>query len=357
MSSGRALASAGTSLAPTPGAAVIVALVALLGASIIVASGVGAVEVPLSTMVEVVLGNDTLADPQAAAVWQHIRLPRVLLGVMVGASLGCAGALLQGLFRNALADAGVIGLSTGGALGAATATLLASRLATPLAGVLAGLYLPAAAFVGALLAAIVLERMAAREGAGIARLLLAGVAINALAGAGIGLLVTIANDAELRTITFWTLGSLGGATWPLVLAVAPFALVPLLLLPRLARALDLLLLGERAAGHLGVDVVGLQRKVVILTSAMVGASVAATGVIGFVGLLVPHALRLIIGPGHRLLLPASALGGASLVVLADLCARVVVAPSELPIGLITALFGAPMFLWLIDRRRAAEVRT
>lgn len=354
--SGRAVASVGTSLAPTPGAAVIVALVALLGASIIVASGVGAVEVPLSTMLEVVLGDGVASDSQAAGVWLHIRLPRVLLGVLVGASLGCAGALLQGLFRNALADAGVIGLSTGGALGAATATLIASRLASPLVGVLAGLYLPAAAFAGALVAAIVLERMAAREGAGIARLLLAGVAINALAGAGIGLLVTVADDAELRTITFWTLGSLGGATWPLVLAVAPFAMVPLLMLPRLARGLDLLLLGERAAGHLGVDVARLQRKVVILTSAMVGASVAATGVIGFVGLLVPHALRLVIGPGHRLLLPASALGGASLIVLADLLARTVVVPSELPIGLITALVGAPMFLWLIDRRRAAEVR-
>ncbi len=329
----------------SPQRTLIAALAAILIASATVASAVGAVDVAPSTMLEVMFGR-AVTDPQGGAVWTHVRLPRVALAILVGAALATAGAVLQGLFRNPLADAGVIGLSSGGALGAATATIFAARAGA----VGGGLYLPIAAFAGALCAAIALERIAAREGSSAARLLLAGVAINALAGAATGIVVTVASDAELRTIMFWTLGSLGGATWPLVLGVAPFVLAALLLLPRLARELDLLLLGERAATHLGVDVARLERRIIVLTSAMVGAAVAAAGVIGFVGLLVPHVVRLLIGPGHKALLPASALGGAALLVLADLASRLVIAPSELPIGLVTAFLGAPMFLWLVERR-------
>ncbi len=339
-----------TSLAPTPEATVLLALTALLGGCVVVASGVGAVEVSPRVMWQTMV--EGAASSVEGRIWLHVRLPRVLLAVLVGAALATAGALLQGLFRNPLADAGVIGLASGGALGAAGATLLVTRSALQLSGALAGLYLPLAAFVGALVAALVLERLAVRERTNAARLLLAGVAINALAGAATGILVTLADDAELRTITFWTLGSLGGATWPLLAAAGPLLVLALVVAPRLARALDLLLLGERAAAHLGVDVVRTQRHVVVLASALVGSAVATSGVIGFVGLVVPHLVRLLLGPAHRALLPASALGGAVLVVLTDLLARTVVAPRELPLGLVTALLGAPLFLWMLQRRGA-----
>jgi iron complex transport system permease protein len=182
-------------------------------------------------------------------------------------------------------------------------------------------------------------------------LILAGIAVNAIAGAFTGLFIFVANDVQLRTIVFWTLGSLGGATWRAVWSVLPFIGIGLLLLPRWGRQLNLLVLGEREARHLGVDTERLRFALVVLAALITGASVAVAGIIGFVGLIVPHIIRLVAGPDHRLLLPASALAGASLLLLADLAARTLVLPRELPLGVVTALAGGPFFLWLLHRTR------
>jgi len=186
----------------------------------------------------------------------------------------------------------------------------------------------------------------------VATMLLAGIAINALAGAGTGLMIFLADDQQLRDVTFWTLGSLGGATWTVVGAVLPFLLIALVATPYLARALNAMLLGEAEARHLGVNTQRVKRLVIVLAALAVGAAVAVSGVIGFIGLVVPHLLRLAAGPDHRLLLPGSALLGGALLVLADLLARTVVAPAELPLGILTALVGGPFFLWLLLQRRS-----
>jgi iron complex transport system permease protein len=282
-----------------------------------------------------------------------IRLPRIALAAMIGALLAAAGAVMQGLFRNPLADPGLLGVSGGAAL-AAAATIVAGNKA--LAGTAVKLpleILPLAAFFGALVTTSALYRFATQEGrTSIATLLLGGLAVAALANAGIGLLVFLADDRQLRDITFWMLGSLSGATWAKVAAVAPFAGVLALALPFIARGLDLLVLGEAEAFYSGISVERLKRVSIVLVAAAAGAAVAVTGVIGFVGIVVPHLLRLAIGPGHRLLLAASALLGASLLLAADTFARVLAAPAELPIGIVTAIIGAPFFLVLLLRQRA-----
>ncbi len=185
----------------------------------------------------------------------------------------------------------------------------------------------------------------------VATMLLAGIAVNALAGAGTGFLTFMATDAQLRNITFWSLGSLGGTTWTAVSAVAPCMLTGLLLLPWLARSLNVFLLGEAEAGHLGIQIERLKRRVIVLVALAVGAAVSTAGIIGFIGLVVPHVVRLLLGPDHRYVLPGSALLGASLLIGADLVARTVVAPAELPLGIVTVVLGAPCFLWLLLRQR------
>jgi len=279
------------------------------------------------------------------AVILALRMPRVLLAMLVGAALGCGGTAMQGLFRNPLADPGLIGVSAGAALGAVCVIVLGGS-------VLAGSFAVAmAAFVGGLLATCLVYALGRRR-AGVATLLLAGVAINAIAMAGVGLLTYLASENQLRDLTFWSLGSLGGATWARLAVVAPLMLLPLLLLPRMAHALNALLLGEHEAALLGFRPRRLQPLLIGLVALAISAAVAMTGVIGFVGMVVPHLLRMLWGPDHRLLLPASALGGAALLVAADTLARTVVAPAELPIGVLTALVGGPFFLWLLLRSRA-----
>lgn len=294
-------------------------------------------------------------NAQEASVFWAIRLPRIALGALVGATLAAAGASIQGLFRNPLADPGLIGVSGGAALGAVSVIVLgAGGLGAGVIGSAAGwlgaVLMPLAAFVGGLGATQVVVRLARVQGrTTVAMMLLAGIAVNALAGAGIGSLMFVASDAQLRSATFWTLGSVGGATWRTVLITAPALLACILGVPRLARALDLMLLGESEARHLGLSIERVKRIIVLLAALGVGAAVSATGLIGFVGLVVPHVLRLLLGPGHRALLPGSALLGASLLVIADLVARSIVAPAELPIGIVTAVLGAPLFLWLLVR--------
>ena len=287
------------------------------------------------------IGGDV--ELQKDAVLWTIRLPRVLLSLSVGSALGVSGAALQGVFRNPLADPGLIGVSSGAALGA-VAAIVGGFSAFGLWSV------PFAAFLGSILATLLVFSMAHRNGrVEVVTLVLCGVAINALSGAGIGLLTSIANDRQLREVSFWQLGSVGGATWETIRAIVPFVLIALLILPRLARRLDLLVLGEREARHLGVNVERTRLTVIVLCGLACGAAVAVAGILSFVGLIVAHLIRLVNGPGHRVLLPASALGGAAMLTFADLIARTAVVPREIPLGVMTAMLGAPIFLFLIRR--------
>ncbi|SDW05276.1 iron complex transport system permease protein [Pseudomonas kuykendallii] len=289
---------------------------------------------------------------QAELILGQIRLPRTLLGLAVGAVLALSGVAMQGLFRNPLADPGLVGVSSGAALGAAVAIVAGASLG----GVPAAFepyLLSFCAFVGGLGVTALVYRLGRHDGqTSVATMLLAGIALTALAGAAIGLFTYMADDSTLRSLTFWNMGSLNGASyarlWPLLIV----ALAVSLWLPRRARALNALLLGESEARHLGFEVERLKRELVFCTALGVGAAVAAAGLIGFIGLVVPHLVRLIAGPDHRILLPASALAGASLLLLADLVARLALAPAELPIGIVTAMIGAPFFLYLLLRGRA-----
>jgi len=282
-----------------------------------------------------------------------LRLPRVLMAALVGAALATSGAAMQGLFRNPLVEPGLVGISAGAALGAIGMIVLGGGLLAALPALLGSFGVALAAFGGGL-AATLLVYLIGRLRPGMATLLLAGVAVNAVVMAGVGLLTYLATEHQLRDLSFWTLGSLGGTDWVRLAAVAPPMLLPVLLLPRQARALNALLLGEHEAALLGFDPARLRRRLVALVALATGAAVAMCGVIGFVGLLVPHVLRLLWGPDHRLLLPASALAGGALVIAADAAARVAVAPAELPIGVLTALLGGPFFLWLLLRTRIGE---
>lgn len=329
------------------------ALLSCLLALVLAAALLGLVSGPLALglgdlLAVAGLGPGPAPDYASAVLWQ-IRLPRVLLALLIGSALAVSGAAMQGLFRNPLADPGLVGVSAGAALAATLWLALAplGALALP-----ASWGLPAAAFLGGGAAALLALRLGQREGrTSVATLLLAGLSINAIALAGIGLLQQLGDDATLRDITRWMLGSLGKAGWREIALATPLLLAPLLLLHRDAPALDVLLLGEREASHLGVDVERLKRRILVLAVLAVAASVAVAGMIGFIGLLAPHLVRLIAGPGHRLLLPASALVGALLLLLADTAARQVAAPLELPVGALTALIGGPFFLWLLARLR------
>ncbi len=281
-----------------------------------------------------------------------IRLPRVILGALIGASLAVSGAVMQGLFRNPLADPGIVGVSAGAGLGAVSMIVLGGTFLAPLIALFGFYALPLAAFFGALAFTLILYRVATRRGqTSIATMLLAGIALGAMAGAYMGVLVYIADDRQLRDLTFWGLGSLAGANWVKIAAAGPFIVLALLISPFLARGLNGLALGEAAASHLGIPVQRFKRIAIVVVAAATGASVAVSGGIGFVGVVVPHLLRLMIGPDHRYLLPAAALLGASLLLLADAVSRTIVAPSELPIGIVTAAVGAPFFLWILLRRR------
>lgn len=291
-------------------------------------------------------------EMKAGVLW-NLRLPRVICGLLVGAGLALAGAAMQGLFRNPLADPALIGVSSGAALGASIGIIAFGYLQVLLGSfALSGtLIIAGMAFVGGFLAAIMVQRMGQHGGrTAVATMLLAGIAINALCGACTGLMLFLADDNQLRDITFWMLGSLGAATWTLAGGMAVVTLFMLGWLMRQAGAFNALLLGEAEANHLGYEVERFKRRAVFLTALLVGLAVSFTGVIGFVGLVVPHLIRLAAGADHRFLFPASALLGGTLLVLADTICRNL-GPAELPIGIITAILGAPFFLYLMRRQR------
>ncbi|NYH25160.1 FecCD family ABC transporter permease [Paraburkholderia bryophila] len=329
------------------------ALAVALGLATLAAICIGAYRISPALVWSALLATpaDLANDPalqQARAVLLQIRLPRVVLALLVGAGFGSAGSALQALFRNPLADPGLIGISSGAALGASTLIVLG-----PMIGALSLVWLPAAAFLGALTVAALVYRLAAARGRlALPLLLLAGIAINALAGAAIGLLTYLADDAQLRSLTFWSLGSLGGAQWPVLGAVAPFVVTGALVIARNSHALNALQLGETEAQHLGVPAQAVKRTVLVASALGVGALVSCTGVIGFIGLVAPHCVRLACGPDQRVVMPGAILLGATLTVLADLAARTVAAPAEVPLGILTALIGAPFFLALLWRSRS-----
>ncbi|WP_458761345.1 FecCD family ABC transporter permease [Afipia sp. TerB] len=339
-----------------PAAFVIAVLLCGLFAVALVATTIGAAGIPLPRLFAA-LGWHDLADSSALTrdqlVLWSIRIPRIAVAAIIGAMLAVSGAIMQGLFRNPLADPALVGVSSGGAFAAAATIVISDTAWAANYQFLQSSLLPFAAFGGSLLTTVILYRIASRDGrTSVAIFLLAGLAIAALANAGIGLLVFVADDRQLRDITFWLLGSLSGATWPKAATIAPIAVLGLLAIPLIARGLDVLALGESEAFHSGVDVERLKKICIVVVSAMTGAAVSICGVIGFVGIVVPHLLRLVIGPGHRLLLPASALLGAILMIGADTMARVLAAPAEVPVGILTAAFGAPFFLYILLRQRA-----
>jgi iron complex transport system permease protein len=319
-------------------------LVAALLVACLAGISIGAYTIPFPDVLAA-LGRAISGQPLsvADAVVVDIRAPRVVLAVIVGASLATAGVIMQGIFANPLAEPGLVGVSSGAAVAAVLAIVLGLTgfgfWMLPLAAVVGGLAVTAAVYL--------LARVDGRTE--VLTLILTGVAVNAFAGAAIGLLMSVSDDAQLRSITFWNLGSLSAATWSSVLLVLPLALLGLALAPLLARPLDLLALGERGASHLGVDVERIRRVAILVTAVLTAAAVAVAGIVAFIGLVVPHALRLVLGPAHRRLIPSAALGGATLLVLADLVARTIVAPREIPLGVLTALIGSPVFFWLLRR--------
>ncbi|MEU2870378.1 iron ABC transporter permease [Streptomyces olivoreticuli] len=327
-------------------------MTAALLALCLLSAGLGAYDIPVgdvlgSLLHRVGLGGHALDRVGESVLW-NVRLPRVALALLVGASLGCAGALMQGVFGNPLAEPGVIGISAGAAVGAVASIALGLTF-------LGNWTVAVCAFAGGLVTVLLVYALSRSGGrTEVVTLILTGIAVNAFAGALIGLFLFLADSAQVTQITFWQLGSLAQATWPKVLAVLPCAVAGLAVAPWFARKLDLLALGERPARHLGVDVERLRLVLVLVVALLTAAAVAVAGIVTFVGLLVPHLLRMAAGPGHRFLVPGSALGGALVLVAADLAARTAAQPAELPLGVLTALLGSPFFFWLLRRTRRRQ---
>jgi len=323
-------------------------LAALLVAVSLVSLGTGASGASLWAALGQLARGDAIG-PREAVILFDIRLPRLAMGAMVGAALAVSGAVMQGLFRNPLADPGLVGVGAGAGLGAIGAIVLGAALPFALGHSL----VPVAAFLGGWATTILLYRLSTSRGrTSVAVMLLGGIALGALAGALSGILIYMADDAQLRDLTFWGLGSLAGATWDKVLVAGPLIALALAAMPFLARALNALALGEGPAAHLGIPVQRMKTIAILTVAAATGAAVAVSGGIGFVGIVVPHLLRIITGPDHRYLLPNAALLGAALLIAADIIARMVIAPAELPIGIVTATLGGPFFLWILLRNRS-----
>lgn len=322
----------------------------------------GAMYIPVSYIIHSIadaigLSDSLQADQAYQTVLYLVRLPRVLQGLLIGAALGISGAAIQGVFRNPLAEPGLIGISSGASLFAVVVIALEVTVFATLSSLLGYYLVSVSAFLGAAFASWLIYRISQNDGRPhIATMILAGVAINALAAALTGLITANAEEHQLRTITFWMLGSMAGATWQTLLACSPFIILPLLLLPMYARPLNTFVLGEKQADQLGMRTSRVKLRVIILATMAVGASVSVSGIIGFVGLIVPHLIRLIGGVDNRFVLPASALAGALVLSLADLLARVISAPIEQPIGVITALLGAPVFMYILikDKKKLAS---
>lgn len=313
-------------------------LLLLLLTAALVASSFGAMTLPFKVLWD--------GDSALRQIWLTIRLPRVLLALAVGGALALAGCVMQGLFRNPLADPGLLGMSSGAALAVALWIVMPVMLPAVMM-----LYAPMlAAFIGSLAVTVAIFILSQRRASTLSHLLLVGIAINALCGSAVGVLSWLSNDAQLRQLSLWGMGSLGQAQWSTLLACASLIIPTAVAVWRLAKQLNLLQLGDEEAHYLGVNVRTVQRRLLMCSALLVAAAVAVSGVIGFIGLVVPHLLRMWLGADHRATLPGSVLVGAILLLAADTVARTLVAPAEMPVGLLTSLLGAPWFLWLIFRR-------
>jgi len=338
-------------------------ILTILGIALVVvfilALSIGQITIPVTDILQIILSKFGLAsytqDTVYETVLMDIRLPRLVMTVLIGAALAVSGAALQGLFRNPLVESGLIGVSGGAAVAVVILIVFGSVLALNSDSIQMNILMPAAAFAGGLVATFIVMRIGEQVGkTNIAVLILAGVAVNALAGALMGLAIFYADENQLRMFTFWTLGDLGGATWGKLLIAAPILVLSTTWLLTFQYALNAIALGEAEAFHMGVDVEKIKRSIVFFSALAVAVSVSLAGIIGFVGLIIPHLVRVTFQPDNRLVLPASFVGGPLLLILADLVARTVVAPSELPIGVVTALVGAPFFIFLLMRAKRKQ---
>lgn len=322
----------------------LISLFVLLVIAVLVSSNIGAFTLTWHDLAQAEFSENVWQ------IWLHIRLPRILLAVLVGLALALSGALFQGLFHNPMADPALIGVNSGASLAVVVSILLPTLLPANWAIYSTMLF----AFIGSLFVSALIYALSYRANASMQKLLLAGIAVNALCFALVGMLTYISNDQQLRQFTLWTMGSLGQAQWqPLI--VASLIILPVALYAfTLANKLNLLQLGDEEAHYLGVDVVRLKKQLILLGALLVGAAVAVSGAIGFIGLVIPHLVRFKLGADHRWVLPASALAGALLLLGADTLARTAFSPAELPVGMLTSFIGAPYFLWLVMKYKEQQ---
>lgn len=328
-----------------------------LPVAVILGLNAGTVNIPIDVIIQqsanllLQSSSTDIHTNQINTILFDIRLSRICLAFLIGAILAISGAVMQGLFRNPLAAPSLIGVSSGASVGASIVIVLAGTWLQNNA--LLGLSVVAVgAFVGSFLITLLVFRLSTSTlGTSVTTMLLAGIAISALAGAVNSLLSYFADNEMLRQISIWQMGNLSTANWARVSVVAVVAVFVLVLFPRESKSLNALLLGESEARHLGIDVQRVKKKLILLTTLGIGTAVAVAGMIGFVGLIVPHMVRLLIGPDHRWLLPVSALAGGILLLIADTLARVIIAPVELPTGILTAILGAPFFIMLLIQQR------
>ncbi|WP_229612067.1 FecCD family ABC transporter permease [Vibrio parahaemolyticus] len=313
---------------------------------------VGPMNISFTDSLRGLIGAHSELAPHIQLVINEIRLPRTILCMFIGAILAICGVVMQGLFRNPLAEPGIIGVSAGAALGGAFAIVVFAEFSKNHPQLMNLAALPLFAFLGGALTTVLVYWLGTNKfGTSVTIMLLAGVAISALSGAAIGFLNFSADDQMLRDLTLWSMGSLAGANWAGIGLASVTLVVLLFWFHKKAMSLNALLLGESEARHLGVPVQKLKRQLILLSAVGVGVTVSICGAIGFIGLVIPHLGRMLAGPDHRTLLPISALLGALLLTCADMIARVLLAPAELPVGIVTALIGAPFFIYLLFQQR------
>ncbi len=334
---------------------VVLLIIIAIGAISIGALGISPAQIGNIILYKVGLTSTVNFSEIQEKVFWVIRLPRVVMAIIIGATLAISGVGMQGIFRNPLAEPGIVGIGSGASLAAVSFIVLGKYIFGSINGIAGQYGLNIVTFIGALIAMILVYRISKQSGkTNITIMLLAGIAINALAGALTGFITISANEQQLRTITFWSLGSLGGANWTSVMSILPFCLATIIGIPLLGKQLNALSLGEQDASYFGINTERLKNIVMYLCAFGVGASVAVAGIIIFVGLVVPHIIRMVIGPEHKKLGIASAIGGGILLTLADLISRTIAAPIEIPIGIITSIAGGPFFLYLLLREKKKQ---
>lgn len=321
---------------------IVAALVFVLALTVIAATAIGPVEIPFAVVLGTITGLGPTPSPVERTIVLDIRLPRIILGMLVGAALGVAGTAMQGLFKNPMADPYIIGISSGAALGAGIAMI----------GFSSNFYaVPLMAFIMATATVFLVYNIASVGGkVPVATLLLAGIAVGTFMSAITSFILYISGE-NLHGIVFWIMGGLWGRSWMHVLVILPWVILGSAVIFVFARDLNAMLLGEESAQHLGIEVETVKKILILSASLITAVAVAVSGIIGFVGLIIPHIMRLLVGSDHRILIPSSALVGGIFLVWADTISRTVISPTEIPVGIITALFGAPFFVYLLRRKK------